>query len=237
MGLSRRAPPAESFRVAADAVVARYRPVGRFAQGFVRGKLRHDPVYRYLFEAGLPPADGAVVDLGCGRGIVLAVLASASALALSGEAQATGPHRVGIERREAHAAAARAVMDGEAEIVTGDVLATDFPSARLILLIDVLLYLNAAQQDQLLERAAARLNPGGLLVIREADAAAGWRFATTVAAERISAWRRCEWRQRYHYRSRTEWVNRLGELGLAVRTIPMSEGTPFANLLYCGEMR
>lgn len=101
-------------------------------------------------------------------------------------------------------------MDGAAEIVTGDVLATDFPSARLILLIDVLLYLNAAQQDQLLERAAARLSPGGRLVMREADAAAGWRFATTVAAERASAWRRCEWRQRYQYRSRTEWVNRLG---------------------------
>jgi SAM-dependent methyltransferase len=225
----------DPFALLSEAVAWRYRPAGRFAQGFVRGKLRHDPVYRYLFEAGLPRGDGAMLDLGCGRGIALAVLAAAAALGMSAEAPTTAPRRVGIERREAHAASARVALGDEAEILTGDVLAAPFPCARLILLVDVLLYLTAAQQDRLLERAAAALVTGGRLIIREADAAAGWRYRATVAAERSSAWRRGEWCQRYHYRSRDDWLRCLGELGLNVTVRPMSAGTPFANILYLAD--
>jgi SAM-dependent methyltransferase len=230
----RRFPP-DPFALLSQVVAWRYRPAGRFAQGFVRGKLRHDPVYRYLFEAGLPQGDGAVLDLGCGRGIALAVLATASVLGLSGEVRAAASRRVGIERRETHAEAARAALDADAEILTGDVLTVAFPRARLILLIDVLLYLTAAEQDCLLERSAAALTPGGRLIVREADAAAGWRYRATMAAERSSAWRRGEWHQSYHYRRQEEWLRRLGELGLRVTSRPMSAGTPFANVLYLAD--
>ena len=227
--------PSDPFALLSEAVARRYRPAGRFARGFVRGKLRHDPVYRYLFETGLPPGEEAVLDLGCGRGIALAVLATASAFGRCPEGPVTPLRWVGIERRPGHAAAARMALGDEAEILTGDVLAAPFPRARLILLIDVLLYLTAAEQDRLLERAAATLTAGGRLIIREADAAAGWRYRATVAAERSSAWRRGEWRQGYHYRRQDDWLRGFGELGLNVAARPMSAGTPFANVLYVVE--
>ena len=227
--------PSDPFALVSEAVAWRYHPAGRFAQGFVRGKLRHDPVYRCLFEAGWPPGEGAVLDLGCGRGIALAVLSTAWAFGRYAEGSVTPPRWVGIERRPGHAAAARAALGEAAEILTGDVLATPLPRARLILLIDVLLYLTAAEQDRMLERAAAALTAGGRLIVREADAAAGWRYRATVAAERSSAWRRGEWHQSYHYRRQDDWLRRLRELGLNVTARPMSAGTPFANVLYVAD--
>jgi len=223
------------FDLLSEAVAWRYRPAGRFAQGFVRGKLRYDPVYRHLFEADLPRAEGVVLDLGCGRGIALTLLATGRSLGLGCGGSGPALRWVGIERRAAHAAAAGVALGDEAEILTQDVLTAAFPRARLVLLIDVLLYLGRAEQDRVLERAAAALTDGGRLIIREADAAAGWRYRATVSAERLSAWRRGEWRQAYHYRSQADWLQRLAELGLRVTTHPMSDGTPFANILFIAE--
>lgn len=228
----RDAPPPEPYALLSEAVAWRYRPAGRLAQGFARGKLRCDPVYRCLFEAGLPQADGAVLDLGCGRGLALTLLATAWNFGWLPGAVRSPPHWVGIERRPSHAAAARAALGGEASILTQDLLHLALPRGRLILLIDVLLYLSANEQDRLLEKAVAALSDGGRLVVREADAAAGWRYRATLAAERSSAWRRGEWRQVYHYRSRADWLARFRDLGLTVEARPMSAGTPFANVLY-----
>jgi SAM-dependent methyltransferase len=223
----------DPFASVAEAVDGRYRAAGRFHQGFVRGKLRHDPVYRELLHIGVPPGDGAVVDLGCGRGIALALLATAFACGVSScAAGPTPPRRLGIERRPSHAAAARAAMGDEAEISTQNVLAATLPRSRLVLLIDVLHYLGRDEQDRLLERSAAALADGGFLVMRETDADGGWRYWTTAAADRLLALPRGEWQETYHYRGQADWSIRLRELGLSVETRPMSAGTPFANVLF-----
>jgi SAM-dependent methyltransferase len=226
-------PSLDRFAWAAEAVGWRYRTAGRFAQGFVRGKLRHDPVYRELLNIGVPPEEGAVLDLGCGRGIAVTLLATAFPFDVSSCAtDLTPPRWVGMERRPFHAAVARAALGEEAEISTQDVLAATLPRSRLILLIDVLHYLGRDEQDRLLERAAAALTDGGLLVMRETDADGGWRYWMTAAAERLSAWLRGEWHQAYHYRGQSDWSTRLRGLGLGVETRPMSAGTPFANVLF-----
>jgi hypothetical protein len=59
------------------ATALRYRPAGRFAMNFVRGKLRYDPVYFALLTQGLLPAQGSLLDLGCGRGILMSLLSTA----------------------------------------------------------------------------------------------------------------------------------------------------------------
>ena len=101
----------------------------------------------------------------------------------------------------------------------------------LVVCSDVLHYLPAAAQEELIARVAAALEPGGLLLVRDADAAGGWRFAATRIQERACALARRHWRQRFHYRSAAEWRRLLESAGFAVDVEPMSLGTPYANVL------
>ncbi len=130
------------------------------------------------------PGEGRLLDLGCGRGILLSLLVTARerydrGLYPEGWAPPPALRLHGIEGGEKPASAARQALEEEAEIVTADLRDADFPAADAVLLLDVLHYLPAAGQEELLARAAAALEPGGLLLIRDADAAAGWRFTAT----------------------------------------------------------
>jgi uncharacterized protein (DUF2062 family)/SAM-dependent methyltransferase len=233
----RRHPDVESL---IDETSRRYIPAGVFAWEFARGKLRHDPLYFALLARGELPADGLLLDLGCGRGILMSLLATARAQAARGIFPpgwtAPGPSLRfhGVEGRERAARAARQALGEEATIATADLRALcpgELPGAAAIFLLDVLHYLAADEQEKLLDHAAAALEPGGVLVLREADAAAGGAFARTRAAERLAALLRGHFRQCLCFRSAAEWTERLAARGLAVTAVPMSQGTPFANVL------
>ena len=207
-----------------------YIPLGRFTEGFVRGKLRHDLVYAYLLQHhDWLPKTGLLLDLGCGRGILLSLLATAIR---SGVLPGLELRLMGIERRRADAGAARTALGHRATILQGDICQTVLPACHTIVLLDVLLYLTKSEQEAVLVRAASTLEPGGVLILREADADAGWRFRLTQTAETLCAWSRGLFRQRYHYRSALAWRSLLESLGFTVVTAPMSEGTPFSNILF-----
>ncbi|HUL11850.1 MAG TPA: methyltransferase domain-containing protein [Methylococcaceae bacterium] len=224
---------ANRFCLLAEATAWRYRAAGRFVYGFVLGKLRHDPVYRTLLARTIVPPDGLILDLGCGRGILLALLATARTLGMMpGGSGGTRPCLYGVELRAADADVARAALGGEAEILRGDVRTAALPPCQVAILLDVLLYLERVEQDAVLARVVTVLAPGGLLIVREADAGGGWRFIATRLAERLCALARGHWQQKYCYRSAAEWRDKLESLGFVVDTQPMSEGTPFANILF-----
>lgn len=216
----------------------RYLEAGVWAWEFARAKLRRDPIYLELLRGGELPRRGRLVDLGCGRGIALALLASAAGPEppAGWPAMPTGLELIGIERSPKRAAAARAALGTEAEIRAGDLAQaeTEIPSCDAALLLDVLHYLDPAAQESLIERTARALAPGGVLLLREADAARGLRSTLTRAQERLSALARGRWRQRFHYRSAAEWERLLGDHGLQVTTRAMWSGTPFANVLVVG---
>ncbi|HEX3553774.1 MAG TPA: DUF2062 domain-containing protein [Thermoanaerobaculia bacterium] len=215
----------------------RYLDTGLVHWEFVRGKLRHDPLYFNLLRQGFLPPEGLLLDLGCGRGIAFALILAARDLHRRGtwppDWPPPPPHLTfhGIEGRPKTAAAARHAVGEAAQIETADLKTAELPAAAAILLLDVLHYLPPADQDDLLARAAAALAPGGVLLVRDADAAAGWRFAAIRLQERFSSLLRGHLRPRFHYRSAAEWRRRLGELGLAVDVQPMGMGTPYANVL------
>lgn len=218
----------------------RYLDIGLFHWEFVRGKLRHDPLYFNLLRRGFLPPEGLLLDLGCGRGIVFSLLLAARDLHAKEIYPPDWPPPPlgltfhGIEGRPKTAEAAREALSGEAEIETGDlrnIRDSDFPIAGTILLLDVLHYLPASDQEALLSKTAASLAPGGVLLIRDADAAGGWRFTATRLQERLSSIFRGHFRQRFHYRSAQEWGDLLNNLGLTVDVQPMGMGTPYANVL------
>lgn len=226
---------AKQFRFLVEATAWRYRSAGLLVYGLVLAELRHDPIYRELLRREIVPPEGLVLHLGCGRGILLALLATARTLDMTpGGSGAARPRLCGFESSVTDAEFARAALGSEAEIVVGDWGGEDLPACRIAILLDVLLYLGKEEQDTLLTRMAAALEPGGILIIREADAAAGWRFATTKLAERLRALSRGDWRQPCGFRGATEWQEKLASLGFAMETQNLGGGTPLAQVLLIG---
>lgn len=207
----------------------KYLRSGIFHWEFVRGKLRFDPLYKALVGSAALEDAGRLIDVGCGRGIVLALLETAREM----RATPSPPEveLVGIELRPKWAEVAREALGDAARIESGNAADAALPPADAILLLDVLHYLSEQEQRRLLDRVAAALRPGGVLLIREADAAGGFRFQLTRGAERLCALARGHWRQSFHYRSAEEWCRSLRSRGLEVAERPMSAGTPYANRL------
>jgi hypothetical protein len=84
----------------------------------------------------------------------------------------------------------------------------------------------------MIEKAAAALEPGGLLLLREADAGAGFAFQATKWSAGFDAALRGRFGQQLRCRSAAHWSDALVRRGFAVDAQPMSQGTPFANVLF-----
>jgi hypothetical protein len=87
------------------------------------------------------------------------------------------------------------------------------------------------EQDTLLGAVTNALEPGGVMLIREADAAAGWRFTAVRIGNRLKAWFAGGRGQRFSFRTADEWIACCERLGFAAVVRPMGQGTPFGNVL------
>ena len=221
-----------TFAAAAD----RYLEFSITAWEFARAKLRRDPVYRTLLETALPPG-GTLVDIGCGQGLALATLVEARRSVAQGtwdgaRVPPTPAMSIGIESRKRVAVLASKALAPDARIVHA-AAPEGLPSAITIaLLLDVLHLLSHDEQQRLLRSIAERLEPGGVVLVREADAAGGWRFDAVRLGNRIKNVAVGNWRQSFHFRSHRDWHGLLAAQGWHVEAHPTSEGTPFANVLF-----
>ena len=235
-------PSALSFETLVERATAGYAAAGRYAHGFARGKLRHDPVFRAVLALGLlqgvAPERLRLLDLGCGLGVLPALLDAAATAHRHGTWIADWPappqieQMTGIELLDWKVAAGQAALGARAHLVQGDIRSAALPECNAVVVLDVLLYLAPDEQLAVLARIAQALAPGGLLILREADAAAGWRFQATRWAEQACCLARGQGFARLHYRSAAQWRAVLAELGFAVQSLPMSAGTPFGNVLH-----
>jgi len=205
---------------------------------FARGKLRGDPIYRAALVGGLLPSGGTLVDVGCGQGLMLALLAEARSTFTSGAWPASLPppprfdHMVGVEIRPRVAASARAALGADAEIVQGDAPTRKIAGVRAVLLFDVLHLMSREEQDAMLAAMALTLDREGVMLVREADAAAGWRFLSVRIGNTLKALAVGVRGQRFHFRTRAEWLACFARHGFHASVQSMGEGTPFANLLF-----
>lgn len=214
-----------------------YRDAGRFARKFARGKLAHDPVFVAFLTHGLIPQGARVLDLGCGQGLLAAWLMAASALAAQGRWPKEWPlppeiHSFhGIEWMLRDVERADAALRGWARFSCADISQAAFEPADVITIIDVLHYIDFEAQQRALAHARAALRPGGRLLLRVGDAGAGWPFRLSRSVDTlVIALRGLGWR-RLHCRPVSAWRHALEQLGFVVDVLPMSAGTPFANVL------
>ncbi|HUP30541.1 MAG TPA: class I SAM-dependent methyltransferase [Usitatibacter sp.] len=225
------------YRTLARDAARRYPPRDRYARHFAFGKLTRDPAFRALLERGLLPREGALLDLGCGQGVLVALLLAARESHARGDwpqgwSAPPNPRRMrGIDWAPRDVLRARQAAGADAEFIEGDIRSADFGRADTVVALDVLHYIDFPAQEVVLARVRAALEGGGVLLLRVANASRSLRFHFTVAMDRLAMAMRGQRFPRLWSRPAAEWRERLAALGFAVEDLPMSEGTPFANVL------
>ena len=162
--------------------------------------------------------------MGCGEGHLLA-LAHEHAPELS---------LWGLDHDAKRIGTARLALGDLAELHVGDVRSSELPPARVVAALDLLHYIPRPEQDPVLARLAGCLEPGGVLLLRDGEAEAGWRSGLTKLSERVAVLTGRHKGEGVWLRSREQMVASLRALGLQVEAETCSEGTPFANVLYIG---
>ncbi len=155
-------------------VNAMFSPCGRTIRGFVWWKLRLDRIFELLAAKNL--GAGTIVDLGCGYGMGLCFAAFDD----------RHRHLVGCDLDARSVAVAReALATLNADITVADIRTFDPPPAGLVLILDVLQCLTAAEQSDVLSRCCSALSSDGTLIFRVHDRERGVRSALTMALERL----------------------------------------------------
>lgn len=145
-----------------------------FDRGFVRWKLRLDRVFDFLDAED--PGAGTVIDLGCGHGIASAFVAVGGARRRL-EGWDLDAHRIAV--------ASQAFAGLDAAFQVEDVRRLSLPPAGFILILDVLQYLDAGEQFDLLARCVRALEPGGKLIFRVHDRQSGIYSHFSMGLDRI----------------------------------------------------
>jgi len=183
----------------------------------VAGRLRLCPFERL---AAYVPLTGLIVDLGCGHGVF------ASALAL----ESSNRRVVGVEPSAHKLAAARATRPRQDNVflVQGDVLSVPLAQPwRAALLIDVLYLFAREQQEQILRICSERLEPGGVLLLKEMDDRPRWKAALNRFEEWLAVrvlqitWREADF---FTFRSLAEWAALCRTLGFETEIVRLDEG-------------
>jgi len=220
-----------------DAAAGRFLDVGVTAWEFARAKLRRDPIYAAALTT-LPRSGVTLVDVGCGQGLALAVLVEAATAVTGGDWPAGSPppprfdRLMGIETRGRVAAMARRALGAGVEIVH-DAAPNGLPQQMTaVLVFDVLHLMRLADQERLMNDLLARLEPRGMVLVRDVDAAAGFGFDAVRIGNRLKHIAVGHFRPTFHFRTATEWAALFADLGWTVESWPMGHGTPFANVLF-----
>jgi SAM-dependent methyltransferase len=236
------APPSseQAWRALHQRSSAPYRRHGRFAWHFARGKLQRDPIFRGLLGRGDLAGRARVLDIGCGQGLLASLLQQAAEASRHGDWPAEWPHPpaatayTGIEMMPKDVASAQTALADlplAPQFVCGDMRFTPLPECDLVVILDVLHYVDHAAQLRLLERVRAALSPQGRLLLRIGDQSSLGGFRVSQWVDHVVCRVRGLRAPHTACRSLGEWLALLEGLGFTVQAVPMSQGTPFANVL------
>ena len=204
------------------------RVVAQFPQlwqrGYVRSKLRRDPVYPAAYEL-FRGSDAPILDIGCGFGLL------------------------GFYLRERGCRQPIVGLDVDARKIRqgGDIAAARYRDVDLrhqdvreaigafsgnVALFDVLHYLSPVQQTALLSRLAQCVAPRGLLVVRDCPRDDSARFWMTCLAENFAQLVSWNLNTPLHFPSRERINAAFHEAEFERKSQPLWGATPFNNHMF-----
>ena len=196
----------------------------RWLRGYVRGKIDWDPVYP-IARREIVKRQQPVVDIGCGLGL-LGISMRAAGITVRYRGTDVSAWKVNMGKE-----AVRYYGFDEAGFEVCDALNTTIPPGATVCLIDVLHYLDSADQQTLLLRLAQAAESGSLVLIRTALRGTGWRYAVTLIEEwwtRATGWIRGG---KINFPTRDDLLAIFEERGLQTEISPLWGRTPFASYL------
>jgi SAM-dependent methyltransferase len=237
--------PDAAWRRLVDRTTEPYRAAGRFAWHFARGKLTRDPVFRGLLERGDLSGCTAVVDIGCGQGLMAGLLRACAELQAEGGWPVGWPpppaarRYQGVELMSRDVARALAAWGADRHYARFD--CEDMRRARLepcdlVVILDVLHYVYHTDQTLVLQAVRTALGPGGRLLLRVGDQSDARGFRASQWVDRVVTRIRGHRAPPTWGRTVPQWSQLLADLGFAVQPVPMSRGTPFANVLLVADL-
>ncbi len=186
----------------------------------------------FSFPALAPyvPEQGVLVDLGCGHGLWPFYLTRLR------------PHTEiwGIDPDAEKIAFAQGLAQAQEyhclHFVTGSAQGVDFPSCSMISLIDMLYLIPFDEQARILTHAAARLTPGGRILIKEMSLRPRWKFAWNWLQEWLAVrLLGITFGGRFYFHNEHEWEELLQSLGLRVTIVRLDRGYLHPHVLIVGE--
>lgn len=214
-----------------------YLQADRYAYFFARAKLATDPLYADLLLSGALVGCQHLLDLGCGQGLVTAWLHSAQEQRFDGHWPSGWPEPPrptlirGVDLRAASIRRAQASWGHRAQFTVQDIRDTDCSDADAILALDVLHYIDFSDQQTLLGRVRSALRPGGVLILRVADASGGLAFRMSGWIDRVNDLLRDGRRSMFFCRSLPQWLAVLRSCGFTARLADINTGRSFSNRL------
>jgi SAM-dependent methyltransferase len=195
----------------------------RWLRMYARRKLRTDPIFPTSFELFRNSRE-RLIDLGCGVGLLALYLRERN---FSAPISALDRDR----RKIARASNAARGRYHNLDFIEQDACEAFVPSGNVVLF-DLLHYLRPNDQMRLLERLAARIAPGGMLVIRDCPCDRNARFWLTGFAERFAQCITWNMKTPLHFPTRERIFGAFAPERFSGSVEPLWGGTPFNNHLF-----
>jgi SAM-dependent methyltransferase len=214
-----------------------YRWADWYAYWFAKIKLRMDPAFSTILKQGLIPDGSRLLDLGCGQGLLASSLLAARSLAGKGcwpDEWAPPPAYSsfsGIDSVALDIERAKQALGRQGDFRAADICTADFGQADVIVILDVLHYIDHAAQEDVLRRVKQALRPNGRLILRVGNAAGGFWFRASYWYDRLVWFLRTRQDNPLYCRSLDDWIMALENLGFKVRHEDMGRGISLANTL------
>lgn len=199
----------------------RYRPWSNLYY-YAHGKIALDPAYPLVARV-LKDSPRPLLDIGCGMGLLASYLRASEHRApiygmdVDGEKVRLAQDLLGRENTSFHA---------------GDALTTFPEHSGDVVMLDVLHYFSDEQQQQLLEKMAASVAPGGVVLIRVTLNEPTFRFAMTRLEEWFVKFVRWIPVTGSNFPTREEVAAPFRQAGFEEDIRPMWGMTPFNSYLF-----